>query len=96
MLTIFTLKVLGMNLVEFIGSILLFISSVILVVIVLAQQGRSAYLGGAIAGGAAESFLGKNKGRSANGMLVKITRIFAIAFFVLTVAVNFVIYFLKL
>lgn len=88
--------ILGMSLLQFIGSILLFISSILLIIIVLAQQGRSAYLGGAIAGGAAESFLGKNKGRSANGMLVKITRILAIAFFVLTIAINFVVYFLKI
>ena len=51
--------------------------------IVLAQEGKSAGLG-AISG-AAETYWGKNKGRSMEGKLVMITRILAIAFMVFTV-----------
>jgi preprotein translocase subunit SecG len=78
-----------MSIIQIIASVMLFISSVILVVIVLSQHGRSAYLGGAIAGGAAESFLGKNKGRTLDAKLTKFTKYIAIIFVVLTVAINF-------
>lgn len=78
-----------MSILQLISSIVLFISSVILVVIVLSQHGRSAYLGGAIAGGAAESFLGKNKGRTLDAKLTRITKYIAIVFVVLTVLINF-------
>ncbi|MCR5406654.1 MAG: preprotein translocase subunit SecG [Lachnospiraceae bacterium] len=54
--------------------------------IVLAQEGKSAGLG-AISG-AAETYWGKNKGRSMEGKLVMITRILAVAFMVFTVLLN--------
>lgn len=54
--------------------------------IVLAQEGKSAGLG-AISG-AAETYWGKNKGRSMEGKLVMFTRILAIAFMVFTVLLN--------
>ena len=57
-----------------------------LVVLVLMQEGRSAGLG-SIAG-AAESYWGKNKGRSMEGMLVKITKWLAVLFMVLAVILN--------
>lgn len=74
---------------------MLFISSVVLVVIVLMQHGRDAYLGGAIAGGAAESFLGKNKARTIDSILSKYTKIIAVTFLVLTLVVNAIVYFIK-
>jgi preprotein translocase subunit SecG len=82
-----------MSIVQIIASIMLFISSVILIIIVLSQHGRSAYLGGAIAGGAAESFLGKNKGRTLDAKLTKVTKYIAIFFVVLTVAINIAVAF---
>ena len=62
------------------------IVSVALAVIVLMQEGKSAGLG-AISG-AAETYWGKNKGRSMEGKLVKITRYLAIGFMLLTVILN--------
>lgn len=56
------------------------------VILVLLQEGRSAGLG-AIAGGA-ETYWGKNKGRSMEGQLVKITKILAVLFMVLAVVLN--------
>ena len=38
--------------------------------------------------GAAESYWGKNKGRSMEGALVKITRVMAVLFMVLAVVLN--------
>ena len=56
------------------------------VILVLSQEGRSEGLG-AIAG-AAESYWGKNKGRSMEGKLVKGTIALAVAFFVLAIVLN--------
>ena len=63
------------------GSVLIVIS-IVLVIIVLMQEGKSAGLSGAIAGGA-ETFFGKNKGRTYEAKLAKFTKFVAVAFFVL-------------
>lgn len=55
-----------------------------IIVIVLLQSGKSAGLSGAIAGGA-ETFFGKNKGRTIDAMLSKYTSVAAIAFLVTSV-----------
>jgi len=59
---------------------------VVSVILVLLQEGRSAGLG-AIAG-AAETYWGKNKGRSMEGNLVKGTVALAVLFFVLAIILN--------
>ena len=55
------------------------ILSVILVAVVLLQSGKSAGLSGSIAGGA-ETFFGKNKGRTIDAVLKKVTAVVAILF----------------
>ncbi len=57
-----------------------------LTALVLMQEGKSAGLG-AISG-AAETYWGKNKGRSMEGKLVKITKYLAIGFMVIAVILN--------
>ncbi len=57
-----------------------------LTVLVLMQEGKSAGLG-AISG-AAETYWGKNKGRSMEGKLVKFAKYLAIGFMLLTVILN--------
>lgn len=57
-----------------------------LVVLVLMQEGKSAGLGSI--SGAAESYWGKNKGRSMEGFLVKITKILAVLFILLAAVLN--------
>ena len=57
-----------------------------LTVLVLMQEGKSAGLG-AISG-AAETYWGKNKGRSMEGALEKGTKILAALFIVLSVVLN--------
>lgn len=73
---------------EIVTSILLFIAALVLIVIILSQEGKDAYLGGAIAGGAAETFLGKSKARTIDTMLTRLTRVVAIVLVVLIVLVN--------
>lgn len=60
-------------------KIIILIPSLILIASILLQSGKNAGLSGSIAGGA-ESIWGKNKGRSYEGILSKITAISAIAF----------------
>lgn len=57
-----------------------------LVVLVLMQEGKSAGLGSI--SGAAETYWGKNKGRSMEGRLVKFTKILAVLFMVLAAILN--------
>lgn len=57
-----------------------------LVVLVLMQEGKQAGLG-AISG-MAETYWGRNKGRSMEGTLVRVTKYLAIGFMVLSVILN--------
>ena len=57
-----------------------------LTVLVLMQEGKSAGLG-AISG-AAETYWGKNKGRSMEGKLVQITKYLAIGFMMISIILN--------
>ena len=58
-----------------------------LVIVVMLQESKSNGLTGAV-GGMADTYWGKNKGRSMEGNLVKWTTILAVVFFVLTVVLN--------
>ena len=64
-----------------VGAVLI-ISSIIIVFLVMRQQGHQQGLSGAIAG-AADSFFGKNKGRTMEAQLSKFTKIAGSIFFVL-------------
>ncbi len=75
-----------MSMVRTILLIVFIIVSLVLAALVLMQEGKSAGLG-AISG-AAESYWGKNKGRSMEGTLVKVTKILAVLFFVLAAVLN--------
>ena len=55
--------------------------SVALVIVVLMQHGKQQGLSGAIAGGA-ETFFGKNKGRTIDAMLKKLTAVIAVLFII--------------
>ena len=59
---------------------------VALTVIVLLQEGKSSGLGSI--SGMADSYWGKNKGRSMEGALVKSTKFLAILFIVLAAVLN--------
>ncbi|NMA34491.1 MAG: preprotein translocase subunit SecG [Clostridiaceae bacterium] len=69
---------------QIIVTILHVILSLSMVVIVLLQSAKSAGLSGSIAGGA-ETFFGKNKGRTLDALLSKYTTVVAIAFLVTSI-----------
>jgi protein translocase, SecG subunit len=83
-----------MSVIHYIAGAVLLIFSILIIIIVLAQEGRQAGLSGVISGGA-DSFLSKNKARNIDTFLAKWTKIFAIVFFVLILGVNAIILFVK-
>lgn len=66
----------------------LVVVSILLIVTVLLQSGRSAGLAGAISGGA-EQIVGKQKARGIDAVLQRSTVVLAVLFFVLTIAVAY-------
>ena len=70
--------------------ILHLIVAIALIAIVLMQSGKSAGLSGSIAGGA-ESFFGKNKGKTIDAILSKITAAAAIIFLVTSLLILFMV-----
>ena len=66
--------------------ILLILVCIVMTIIILMQEGKDAGLG-AISG-AADTYWGKNKGRSMEGALEKITKILAVLFFVCALVLN--------
>lgn len=73
--------------VQIVFSIIYFLIALALIAIVMLQSGKSAGLSGAIAGGA-DTFLSKNKAKSADAKLAKATKWVAIGFMVLTVVIG--------
>ena len=77
-----------MEILRIVLTVLFVIDCIGLTVIILMQEGKSAGLG-AIAG-AADTYWGKNKGRSMEGTLEKFTTFAAVAFMVLAIVLNLV------
>lgn len=67
-------------------TVIFILVCIALTVLVLMQEGKSAGLGSI--SGAAETYWGKNKGRSMEGLLVKITKVLAILFMVIAAILN--------
>ena len=76
-----------MTAVQIVFSIIYFIAALVLIAIVMLQSGKSSGLG-AISGGA-ETFLSKNKAKSLDAKLAKMTKWVAIGFMVLTLVICF-------
>lgn len=75
-----------MEILKTVLMILLAIDCIALTIVVLLQEGKSAGLG--TIGGMADTYWGQNKGRSMEGTLVKVTRVLAVLFILLALALN--------
>ncbi len=72
-----------MSIPEIILGSLLILVSLSIIVFVMMQKSREGGLSGAIAGGSSsDSFFGKNKGRTKEAKLAKVTKVLAIVLFV--------------
>lgn len=67
-------------------TVIFILVCIALVILVLMQEGKTAGLGAV--SGAAETYWGKNKGRSMESKLVKITTGLAVVFLLLAVILN--------
>lgn len=83
-----------MGALEIVLGILLILASLAIIVIVLMQKSREGGLSGAIAGGS-DTFFGKNKSRTKEAILARVTKYIAIVFFVLCFAATLLLLFLK-
>ena len=70
-------------------TIVQIVITVALIITVLMQSGKTQGLSGSIAGGA-ETFFGKNKGRTLDGILSKITSVLAVLFVISSIALSIV------
>ena len=76
-----------MSLIEYIIGAVIIVVSLAIIFIVLFQQGRRAGINGVISGGA-DTFLSKTKARTWDARLARMTKYFAIIFFVLAIVAN--------
>ncbi|MCI6018273.1 MAG: preprotein translocase subunit SecG [Clostridiales bacterium] len=76
-----------MNILRIVVTVLFALDALVLAIIVLMQEGKAAGLTGTISG-MADTYWGKNKGRSMEGKLEKATKILAVLFFVLALLLN--------
>lgn len=76
----------GVIMLNTILTVIFVIVCIVLTAVVLLQEGKNAGLG--VVSGAAETYWGKNKGRSMEGTLEKITKILVVVFFVLALLLN--------
>ncbi len=67
-------------------TILYVIDCIALLVVVLMQEGKQQGLG-ALAG-ISDTYWGKNKGRSAEGTLIRMTKLLAVLFIVMSIVLN--------
>ncbi len=79
-----------MSAVEIIVNVFHILLSIVLIVVVFLQSGKQAGLSGSIAGGA-ETFFGKNKGRTIDALLSKWTAVAAVLFLVTSIALELII-----
>ena len=83
-----------MSALQYVFGAVLIILAIFLIIVVLLQESRSAGLSGAISGGA-DTFFGKNKGRTMEAKLAKYTKIIATVFMVVSLAAVILFAFLK-
>ena len=83
-----------MSAVQYVLAILIILVSVIIVGLVMLQESKQQGLSGAI-GGAAETFFGKNKGRTQEAQLAKFTKIAGAVYFVLALVAALIVLFVS-
>jgi len=69
-------------------TVLYVIICVALIVVVILQDSKAEGLSGAITGGNSQTYWGKNKGRSKEGLLVKLSILFGALFIILSIVLQ--------
>lgn len=76
-----------MNAFEIVAGVVLMLCSLVIIILVLLQESKGNGLSGAIGGGEM-MMMGEGRGRTADALMAKYTKIAAIIFFVLAIAVS--------
>ncbi|MBO7473940.1 MAG: preprotein translocase subunit SecG [Ruminococcus sp.] len=80
-----------MSTLEIIGGVAILVISLIVIILCLPQEQKSQdSMTAALTGASADSFYGKNEGRTKEAILAKITRTLSILLFVAVLAVNII------
>lgn len=77
-----------MGILEIVIGIVLVFLALLLIGVIMLQEGTSRGMGGAMSGGSSESYIGSNKGRTYDAILARITKISAVVFLILTVVMG--------
>lgn len=80
-----------MSPIEIIFGICLLVFSIAIIVVVLLQEGSQKNVG--VVTGGADTFLSKNKARSANAFLARWTKVIAVGFVLFVIVINMITYF---
>jgi len=85
-----------METLEIIGGVVILVISLITIILCLSQEQKSQdSMTAALTGASADSFYGKNEGRTKEAILSKITRTLSILLFIVVLAVNIIPIFKK-
>ena len=85
-----------MSTLEIIGGVVILAISLITIILCLSQEQKSQdSMTAALTGASADSFYGKNEGRTKEAILAKITRTLSILLFIVVLAVNIIPIFKK-
>lgn len=84
-----------MSAVNLILGSLLILFSLIVIVIILLQEGNQKNSSAITGSGSSDTFLSKNKSRSANAFLSRWTKVFAVGFVLIVIILNAVAFFVK-
>lgn len=78
-----------MGIIEIIAAIVLIIACIIIVAVVLMQESKQG-MSNVITGGSNDNYFQKNSGRTKEAQLARFTKVAAITFFIVAIAVNVV------
>ena len=76
-----------MTALKYILMALFIMVSIVLTIVIMMQEGEDAGLG-SLSGQSLDTYWSKNKGRSKEGVIVKVTTVLVVAFFVLALLLN--------
>lgn len=80
-----------MTALQYVLAIVIILVSIAIIALVMLQESKQQGLGAI--GGAADSFFGKNKGKTMDAKLAKFTKIFGAVFFVLALVASLLVLF---
>lgn len=80
-----------MHWIEIVSGVVLIIASLVIILVVLAQESKEQGLTSAIGGGYNESFYEGNMSRTKDAKLSKLTKVSAALIFIITIAMNIVV-----